>query len=130
MPFQSRLQDLRALVTGGAAGIGEAVARRLAEEGARVAILDRDAAGAQALAEATGVAFAALDLTDFAAVRAAIDRLGPFDIVVNNAGVDQHAFFTQTTEADWRRLLAINLEAAFCVTHAVLPAMQEASGGW
>ena len=128
MPFQSRLQDLRALVTGGAAGIGEAVARRLAEEGARVAILDRDAAGAQALAEATGVAFAALDLTDFAAVRAAIHRLGPFDIVVNNAGVDQHAFFTQTTEADWRRLLAINLEAAFCVTHAALPAMQ--AGGF
>ncbi|SFH67203.1 SDR family NAD(P)-dependent oxidoreductase [Albimonas pacifica] len=124
MAFQTRLQDLHALVTGGAAGIGAAVVRRLAAEGARVAILDRDAAGAQALAAETGAAVAAADLTDFAAVRAAVARLGPFDIAVNNAGVDQHAFFTQTTEADWRRLLAINLEAAFCVSHAVLPAMQ------
>lgn len=123
-PFQSRLQDLRALVTGGAAGIGAAVVRRLAAEGAHVAILDRDAAAAQALAAGTGAAHAVLDLTDFAAVRAAIAGLGPFDIAVNNAGVDQHAFFTQTTEADWRRLLAVNLEAAFCVTQAVLPAMQ------
>ncbi len=124
MAFQTRLQDLRALVTGGAAGIGAAVVRRLAEEGARVAILDRDAAAAQALAEETGAAFAPVDLTDFPAVREAIARLGPVDIAVNNAGVDQHAFFTQTTEADWRRLLAINLEAALCVSHAVLPAMQ------
>ncbi|MDF2234087.1 SDR family NAD(P)-dependent oxidoreductase [Albimonas sp. CAU 1670] len=124
MEFQARLQNLRALVTGGAAGIGAAVVRRLAEEGARVAILDRDVAAAEALADETGAAFAAVDLTDFAAVRAAVARLGPFDVAVNNAGVDQHAFFTRTTEEDWRRLLAINLEAAFCVTQAVLPAMQ------
>ncbi|WP_339949768.1 SDR family NAD(P)-dependent oxidoreductase [uncultured Albimonas sp.] len=124
MPGTDRLQDLRALVTGGAAGIGAAVVRRLAQEGAQVAILDRDAAAAEALAAETGAAFAAVDLTDFAGVREAIARLGPFDIAVNNAGVDQHAFFTQTTEADWRRLLAINLEAVFCVTHAALPAMQ------
>ena len=76
MAFQTRLQDLRALVTGGAAGIGAAVVRRLAEEGARVAILDRDAAAAQALAEETGAAFAPVDLTDFPAVREAIARLG------------------------------------------------------
>tara|TARA_R110000751_G_scaffold46927_3_gene105212 strand:+ start:1647 stop:2387 length:741 start_codon:yes stop_codon:yes gene_type:complete len=124
VPGTDRLQDLRALVTGGAAGIGAAVVRRLAQEGAQVAILDRDAAAAEALAAETGAAFAAVDLTDFAGVREAIARLGPFDIAVNNAGVDQHAFFTQTTEADWRRLLAINLEAVFCVTHAALPAMQ------
>ena len=54
---------------------------------------------------------------------------GPFDIVVNNAGVDQHAFFTDTTPEDWARLLAVNLVSAFACTHAALPAMQAAGFG-
>ena len=54
---------------------------------------------------------------------------GPFDIVVNNAGVDQHAFFTDTTPEDWARLLAVNLVSVFACTHAALPAMQAAGFG-
>jgi 2-hydroxycyclohexanecarboxyl-CoA dehydrogenase len=54
---------------------------------------------------------------------------GPFDIVVNNAGVDQHAFFTDTTAEDWARLIAVNLTSVLACTHAALPAMQAARFG-
>lgn len=128
---EGRLEGLSAMVTGGAKGIGAAIARRLAAEGARVAIFDRnpDIAAALAAECGNGAVVAAVDLTDFARLRALIAEHGPFDIAVNNAGVDQHAFFTETTEDEWRALLRINLEAAFAVTHAVLPAMQKAGFG-
>ena len=129
MAFGERLSGLSALVTGGAKGIGAAVVRRLAAEGVRVAIFDRNADLAEALADECGGVAAPVDLTDFARVRELIGQHGPFDIAVNNAGVDQHAFFTKTTEEDWRRLLAVNLEAVFTVTHAVLPTMQEKGFG-
>jgi NAD(P)-dependent dehydrogenase (short-subunit alcohol dehydrogenase family) len=54
---------------------------------------------------------------------------GPFDIVVNNAGADQHAFFTDTTPGDWADLLAVNLVSVFACTHAALPAMQSTGFG-
>lgn len=131
MDFLTRLSGLSALVTGGSQGIGAAVVRRLAAEGARVVILDRDREGAIALAQDCGneVTPAIVDVTDFDRVRALIGEHGPFDIAVNNAGVDQHGFFTSTTEEDWRFLLRVNLEAVLAVTHAVLPAMQEAGFG-
>ncbi|MEQ8345643.1 MAG: SDR family oxidoreductase [Sneathiellaceae bacterium] len=119
----------RALVTGAGRGIGAAIARRLAADGAHVVAADRDAAAAQAVAAETGGEALALDVTDSAAVQAAIARTGPFEILVNNAGVDQHAFFTQTGPADWQRLLAVNLVAVFATVHAVLPAMQAAGRG-
>lgn len=126
-----RLSGLSAMVTGGAKGIGAAIVRRLASEGVRVAIFDRnpDIAGPLAETCGNGASVAALDLTDFDALRAGIAAHGPFDIVVNNAGVDQHAFFTDTKEADWRRLLLINLETVFAVCHATLPAMQQTGFG-
>jgi 2-hydroxycyclohexanecarboxyl-CoA dehydrogenase len=105
----------RALVTGGASGIGAAVARRLAADGVAVVIADLQG----------GVR---LDVTDFDGVAATIAEHGPFDILVNCVGVDQHAFFTRTTPAEWRRLIAVNLESVLNTTHAVLPAMQAA--GW
>lgn len=131
MSVSNRLQGLRAMVTGGASGIGAAIVQRLAEEGAHVVIFDRNEPFARAIAEACGygVNVAAIDLTDFATLDRLIAETGPFDIAVNNAGIDQHAFFTDTSEEDWRRLLAINLEAAFAVTKAVLPAMQKSRFG-
>ena len=54
---------------------------------------------------------------------------GPFDIVVNNAGVDQHAFFTDTKAEDWARLIGVNLVSVLACTHAALPAMQAAGFG-
>lgn len=119
----------RALVTGGASGIGEAIVRRLVADGLQVVCADLNAAAADRLAAETGATALALDVSDFEAVHAALQRLGPFDVLVNNAGIDQHAFFTQTSPADWQRLLAVNLLAVLNTTHAVLPAMQERGHG-
>jgi NAD(P)-dependent dehydrogenase (short-subunit alcohol dehydrogenase family) len=119
----------RAFVTGGAKGIGAAIVRRLAAEGAAVVVADIDAAGAAALAAETGARAAALDVADLPRIAAVIAETGPFDILVNNAGIDQHAFFTRTAPADWHRLLAVNLLSVFAAVHAALPAMQAARHG-
>lgn len=118
-----------AFVTGGAKGIGAAIVRRLAADGAQVVIADLDIDAAQALAQEVWGTAVQLDVTDLAQVATSIAAHGPFDILVNNAGVDQHAFFTKTTADDWHRLLAINLESVFATTHAALPAMQAAGFG-
>ncbi len=123
------LSGRRALVTGGAKGIGAAVAEVLARAGAAVAIADIDGPGAEAVAERIDATALTLDVSDPDAVAEALTAEAPFDILVNNAGVDQHAFFTQTTPADWRRLLAVNLESVFACCHAALPAMQAAEYG-
>lgn len=119
----------RVFLTGGAMGIGAAIARQLAAAGAQVVIADVDGIAADSLAAEIGASAVRLDVTDFAAVRDSIESRGPFDILVNNAGVDQHAYFTSTTPDDWRHLLAVNLEAVFATTHAALPAMQAAGFG-
>ncbi|MBC7378096.1 MAG: SDR family oxidoreductase [Burkholderiaceae bacterium] len=123
------LQGQRAFVTGAARGIGEAIARRLASDGAHVVVADVDMPAAEQVAAAINGTALHLDVTDLARVEQAIQDTGPFTILVNNAGVDQHAFFTKTTPADWRRLIAINLESVFATTHAALPAMQAARYG-
>lgn len=119
----------RALVTGAAKGIGAAIARRLAAQGRAVVVADRDAAGAESVAREIGGRAVSLDVTDFSRIRAVVAEAGPFAIVVNNAGVDQHAFFTDMPEAEWRRLLEVNLVAVLAVVHATLPAMQAARYG-
>ncbi|WP_295525924.1 SDR family oxidoreductase [uncultured Pseudacidovorax sp.] len=119
----------RALVTGGARGIGAAIVRRLAADGLEVWCADLDADAARALAAETDAKACTLDVCDFDRVHAALADIGPLDVLVNNAGVDQHAFFTQTAPADWRRLLAVNLEAVLNTTHAVLPGMQARGHG-
>jgi 2-hydroxycyclohexanecarboxyl-CoA dehydrogenase len=125
----SGLRGQRALVTGGASGIGAAIVRRLAADGAAVAIADLQGELANQLALEVGGVAITLDVTDFEAVRAAVVAYGPFEILVNNAGVDQHAFFTRTTPTDWQRLLAVNLVSVLNTTHAALPAMQAAGYG-
>ncbi len=123
------LAGQRAFVTGGARGIGEAIARRLAADGAHVVVADLDKAAAEHLAADIGGTALHLDVTDLPRVEQSIKDTGPFSILVNNAGVDQHAFFTKTTVDDWRRLIAVNLESVFATTHAALPAMQAAGYG-
>jgi 2-hydroxycyclohexanecarboxyl-CoA dehydrogenase len=120
-------------VTGGASGIGAATCRRLAAEGARVAVTDVNLEGARAVAsEVDGSAFE-LDVrsTDSiaAAVSAAEAELGPTDVLVNNAGYDEWAWFTETEPELWDRVLAVNLRGVIAVTHAVLPGMQERRRG-
>lgn len=116
-------------LTGGAKGIGAAIARRLAADGARVTIADLDLASAQALAAEIGATAVELDVADLERVQRTVLETGPHHILVNNAGIDQHAYFTQTQIADWRRLLAVNLESVLATTHAALPAMQAAGFG-
>ncbi|MEW6121973.1 MAG: SDR family oxidoreductase [Pseudomonadota bacterium] len=118
----------RALVTGGGAGIGAAIVRRLGADGCAVVFCDRDAEAGQALAAETGAAFVHMDGTDGTAAEALFAAHGPFDVLVNNIGADQHAFFTQTNAEDWRFLLSVNLETAFLFTRLALPAMQAV--GW
>jgi 2-hydroxycyclohexanecarboxyl-CoA dehydrogenase len=127
-PF-GRLDGRRAFVSGGAQGIGAAIARCFAEAGAHVVIADLDLVKASDLAGQVGATAVRLDVGDTGMVQTIMARHGPFDIVVNNAGVDQHAFFTDTTPEDWARLLAVNLVSAFACTHAALPAMQAAGFG-
>ncbi|WP_375395886.1 SDR family NAD(P)-dependent oxidoreductase, partial [uncultured Sphingomonas sp.] len=98
------LAGRRVLVTGGAAGIGAAIVRALAAAGAEVTVADIDAEGAQTVADEIGGTAMTLDVSDPAAVAIALGAQAPFAILVNNAGVDQHAFFTATTPAQWQRL--------------------------
>ncbi len=109
--------------------LGRPSSRAFAAAGADVIIGDLDLAGANDLAGQVGVTAVQLDVTDTDRVQAIMSRHGPFDIVVNNAGADQHAFFTDTTPDDWARLLAVNLVSALACTHAALPAMQAAGFG-
>jgi 2-hydroxycyclohexanecarboxyl-CoA dehydrogenase len=124
-----RLEGRKALVTGGASGIGAAIARRLAAEGADVVIGDINEEGANAVAAEIDAGAAFLDVTEPESATAMVDDHGPFAILVNNAGTDDFAFFTDMTPERWRRLIAINLEGVFTCTHAVLPAMQQAGYG-
>lgn len=129
-PSTAGLARRRALVTGGASGIGAAIAARLASEGAEVAIGDIDLDAAKAHAAAVGAVAVDLDVTDPGSAQAAVAEAGPFDVLINNAGVDQPGvFFSDVTPEQWRRLLAVNLEGVFACTQAVLPAMQVAGYG-
>lgn len=120
-------------MTGGASGIGAATVRRLAAEGAQVAVADLDGEGAQAVAAEVGGLAASFDVTDTAAVFREVERiereLGPLDVLVNNAGTDRFAFFVNTDEALWEQVLGVNLKGTLAVTRAVLPGMQERRGG-
>lgn len=117
--MSNELSDRAALVTGGAKGIGRAVADRLAEAGARVVILGRDKAAMQD----SGYAYMVVDVTDGPLLDRAIGELGPFAILVNNAGAAFSATFGRHTRADWDSMLAVNLTSCFTACHAVLPAM-------
>lgn len=128
LPF-GRLDRRRAFVSGGAHGIGAAIVRTFAAAGADVIIADLDLSGATDLAGQVGATAARLDVTEAGMVQQVMSQYGPFNIVVNNAGADQHAFFTDTTPDDWARLLAVNLVSVLACTHAALPAMQAAGFG-
>src|SRR3954449_10520993 len=124
-----QLEGRKGLVTGGASGIGAAIARRLAAEGAGIVIGDVNEEGAKGVASEIDADAVFLDVTDPVSAKAVAEEHGPFAILINNAGTDDFAFFTDMTPERWRRLIAINLEGVFSCTHAVLPAMQGAGYG-
>jgi 2-hydroxycyclohexanecarboxyl-CoA dehydrogenase len=126
-----------AMVTGGARGIGRAIALALAADGRAVAVGDLDEGGAgETAAEVErggGRALAVpLDVTDTASVTAGVqlasDGLGPIDVLVNNAGWDALRPFLETDEQFWDRVIEINFKGCLRVTRAVLPGMVER--GW
>jgi 2-hydroxycyclohexanecarboxyl-CoA dehydrogenase len=128
-----RLEGRTALVTGGAGGIGAATARRLAAEGARVAVGDIDLDAARAVAGEIDGHATELDVADTASVGRAVaavnEALGPVDMLVNNAGTDRFAYFLNTDEALWDFVLGVNLRGVLACTHAVLGSMHERGGG-
>jgi 2-hydroxycyclohexanecarboxyl-CoA dehydrogenase len=123
-------------LTGGARGIGRAIAERLCAEGAQVALGDIDADGARRAASELGklALGVALDVTDSVSVRAAVgaaaSHFGPIDALVNNAGWDKVEPFVSASEATWDKVLAINLRGPIAVTRAVLDGMIERRAGW
>ncbi len=127
------LQGKAALVTGGNGGIGLAMARALAQAGARVAIAGRDAAKNAAAARELGALALQCDLKDDKACRAMVDeaaqRLGRLDILVNNAGTNIRKAPQDYTLDEWRQVLDTNLTSAFVAAQAAYPHMKRAGGG-
>lgn len=113
-----------ALVTGGASGIGAAIAARLAAAGARVAVLDRVVDHLP-----SGFVGVQADVTDDTAVRAAVasavEQLGGLDIVVNNAGIGAQGGVEDNDDAEWHRVLDVNVVGMVRVSRAALPALRE-----
>lgn len=120
-----------ALVTGAAAGIGEAVARMAAERGYRVGVMDVDAEGAARVAASIpGAVALSGDVRDPDAVEAALDQFGAApDLVVNNAGIVRFASLMDHTLEDWKLALDINLTGTFIVARAAARRMKEHGGG-
>jgi 2-hydroxycyclohexanecarboxyl-CoA dehydrogenase len=123
-----RLEARKALVTGGAGGIGAAISRRLAAEGAEVWVGDLDENRAAAVAAEIGGHAVRLDVTDHGSASEVIESIGGIEVLVNNAGTDEFGFFNQTTPEMWERVLAVNLNGVLNCTHAALPPMQ--AGGY
>jgi NAD(P)-dependent dehydrogenase (short-subunit alcohol dehydrogenase family) len=138
-PENDRALDGRvAVVTGGAQGIGFAAARRLAADGVRVVLFDRDGEAAEKAAAtltAGGADASAreVDVTDEHSVgngvQWALSTAGRVDVLVNNAGIYPHTPFEELTLTEWRRVMAVNLDGTFLCARAVYPHMKERGSG-
>ena len=128
------LKDKRVVVTGAAGGMGVAVVRALLEDGAHVALVDVDALRLDSVARfLRGITVSVpCDVSDPGAVRQAHTQvektLGPVDVMINNAGVLTNLKTAETTDAEWRRVMAVNVDGAFYWSRAVLPGMKQR--GW
>jgi len=123
-----RLDGKRALISGGGRGIGLAAATALADAGAQVTLVSRTAAEIDAAADALVAAGAqaealVLDLTDIAAMEAAVGKAGPFDILINNAGTNRPKLMAETTLDDFDAIMGLNLRAAYFIDRAVTNGM-------
>jgi len=129
----SQLQDKRAIITGGARGIGRAIARQFVEEGAHVAVFDVafpddfDAFAEEMRARERMLISRTVDITDCDAVEQAcanvVDEFGGIDILVNNAGITRDKLIMRMTDEDWDSVIAVNLKGSFLMTRAVAKVM-------
>ncbi|WP_459205304.1 SDR family NAD(P)-dependent oxidoreductase [Pseudomonas sp. MLB6B] len=130
-----RFHDKVVLITGAAAGIGEATARRFAEEGAQVVLADWNLGQAQAVAAelpAERVLAVQVDVSDLASVQrmveATVARFGGLDVLVNNAGVHIPGTTLETSEADWRKIASVNIDGVIFCSKLALPHLIERRG--
>ena len=132
-----RLDGRRAIVTGGASGIGKATAIRMADLGADVVVTDIDEAGGASVAEQVGGSFAMLDVGDPTAWARVVATAGPFDVAFLNAGISTNQGLppvegpsvTSLTDEAYRRIMSINVDGVVFGTRAVLSGMIERGGG-
>jgi meso-butanediol dehydrogenase/(S,S)-butanediol dehydrogenase/diacetyl reductase len=128
-----RFQGKVAVITGGASGIGAATARRLAGEGARVALGDLDEAGARAVAEELGGIAVRADVREpadhEALVAAAVARFGRLDVMVNNAGIGAYGRTPDLDPEVWRNVIAVDLHSVFYGSRAAIPRLRASGGG-
>ncbi len=133
-----QLENKRAIVTGGAGGIGRAAALAFADEGARVAVVDVDAEGAAAVADAIvaagGDAIAlTADVSIDTDVRGVVDEtvaaFGGIDVVFNNAGIVRRATAIDTTVEEWDRVFGVNVRSIFLMAKYAVPVMADDGGG-
>jgi len=124
-----RIDGKRALVTGGASGIGEATSRELTRAGAHVFVADINLPKAQALAtELLSAEALHLDVTSQDSIRKAAERTGALDILVNNAGIGHVGTIANTEPSDFEQLLDVNVKSVYLVTRGFLPQLLASSG--
>lgn len=127
------LDGHKAVITGGASGIGRATARRMAEEGAAVAVVDLNIDGAEEVAKETGGTPHAADVTDPDALREAVDDaagvMGGISIMFNNAGTGSQSPLHEWEPAEWNRLVAVNLTGVYHGFRAAVPHILSSGGG-
>jgi NAD(P)-dependent dehydrogenase (short-subunit alcohol dehydrogenase family) len=132
------LTGKRVLITGGASGIGRAITELFARQGAAISVLDVDETGGhtvvKSITESGGKAiFIRCDVTLAVecqnAVQRTIEEFGGLDILINSAGIIRRATVVETTEADWDRVMNVNVKSIFLIAKHALPALIQAGGG-
>jgi NAD(P)-dependent dehydrogenase (short-subunit alcohol dehydrogenase family) len=128
-----RLRDRRVIVTGAGSGIGRAIVRRMASEGARLLIADIDGPAVEEVAAEVGAISRVVDVSKADQMRDLVEETvtewSGLDVMVNNAGVDIAATTPETSEEDFDRLVAVNLKGTFLGMKYTIPAIRDSGGG-